>query len=188
MLSEKQLIKNCLQGNKSSQYELVKRYSKMLMAVCRRYARDEAAAKDVLQESLIRIFTHLEKYTPNEQGTFEGWLRTIAIRCSLTWINKSCFKQEIAPLEFPDHQSTEPEVYSYFGLEAINLLLKELPDGFRTIFNLNIVEGYSHKEIANLLDITESTSRSQLARARKMLQEKIKFHKKKMNPHEVGKF
>ena len=176
-LTEAQLISNCQKGVKSSQYELVKRYSGMLLSVCRRYARDEAMAKDVLQETLIRIFKNIDKY--EVRGSFEGWMRTIAINRSLQWIEKSCFKHELQPLTMPDDNLVEPAVYQDMSAEDILVLIKALPEGYRAVFNLNVVEGYSHREIGEMLNITEATSRSQLTRARKMLQSQLEQVKKK---------
>ncbi len=150
---------------------MVKRYSGMLLSVCRRYARDEAMAKDVLQETLIRVFQHIKNY--QDTGSFEAWMRQIAVRRSLQWLEKSSFKHELQPVEMPDNKLVEPEIYDRMGAEEIMDLLQELPTGFRTVFNLNVVEGYTHQEISHLLDITESTSRSQLMRARKLLREKL---------------
>ena len=172
MLSEKQLIKNCQRGVKSSQYELVKRYSNMLMTVCRRYAPDEAIAKDILQETLIRIFKNIDKF--EAIGSFEGWMRKIAVNSSLQWLRKSYLKKETLVFEFDQNNSVDPVVWSKLGTEEIIRLIQELPPGFRTVFNLNIIEGYSHKEIGETLGITESASRSQLTRARKLLQKKMK--------------
>jgi RNA polymerase sigma-70 factor (ECF subfamily) len=155
----------------------------MLMTVCRRYARDEAMAKDVLQETLIRIFQNIGKY--EHTGSFEGWMRRIAVRRSLQWLEKSSFQHELQPVAMPDEKLIEPTIYSQLGAEEIMALLKELPDGFRAVFNLNIIEGYTHKEIAELLGITESTSRSQLTRARKLLQEKL-IQLKKTSRYEVA--
>ncbi len=129
------------------------------------------AAKDVLQETLIRIFKYIHTYEPT--GSFEAWMRRIAVRCALTWLDKSCFQKEIELTHHHLDAGMEPEVYQYIGLEAIQQYIDELPLGFRTVFNLNVIEGYSHKEISALLGITESTSRSQLTRARKMLQKKL---------------
>lgn len=171
MLSEEQLIKDCQRGKKTSQYELVKRYSKMLMAACRRYVKDESSAKDVLQETFIRIFTNIKKYEPT--GPFENWMRRIAVRCALTALDKTAIKKEIALTAHHLTGSIEPEVYNYLGIETISRLIDELPLGYRTVFNLNVIEGYTHKEISELLQITESASRSQLTRAKKMLQKKI---------------
>ncbi|MEM9820567.1 MAG: RNA polymerase sigma factor [Bacteroidota bacterium] len=171
MLSERQIIEGCQARKKSSQKELVLRYSAMLMAACRRYVKDEATAKDVLQETFIRIFTHIDKYQPI--GPFENWMRRIAVRCALTWLDKSKFKKETELTVQHLNGAVEPDVYHYLGFEEINKLIDELPLGYRTVFNLRVVEGYSHKEIAELLEIQESASRSQLARAKRMLRKRI---------------
>ncbi len=171
MITEKQLIQDCQQGRKESQFLLVKRYSGMLMTTCRRYARDEAMAKDVLQETLIRIFGNISKYRPI--GSFEAWMRRIAVRCSLQWLEKSHFRRESPTEKFDKDQMMEPAIYNQLATENIIKAVQELPDGFRTVFNLNVIEGYSHKEIAELLNITESSSRSQLLRARRLLQKKL---------------
>jgi RNA polymerase sigma factor (sigma-70 family) len=167
LLSEKQIIEGCQQKVKSCQQELVRRYAKMLMSACRRYIKDESAVKDVLQETFIRIFTKIKKYEPI--GPFENWMRRIAVRCAFTWLDK----KEIELTHQHLNGSIEPEVYHYLGFEEINRLVDELPVGYRTVFNLNVVEGYPHKEIAELLEITGSASRSQLTRAKRMLQKKI---------------
>ena len=169
--SESQIIKGCQRGKKKSQYALVKRYSPVLMSLCRRYAPDEATAKDMLQESFIRIFANIEKYQPT--GSFEGWIKTITTRCALQWLNKHNLRQDLLNFDVCDDTSLEPEVYEKINAEDIILLIRELPVGFRTVFNLHVIEGYSHKEIAEMLEIEESTSRSQLGRARKLLQKRI---------------
>lgn len=171
MLTEKQLIEDCQRGVKTSQYELVRLYSPMLMAACRRYVKNEAIAKDVLQESLIRIFTNIKKYQPT--GPFENWMRRITVRCAFTALDKTKIKKEI---ELTDHHldsSVAPDVFNYLGLEELTRIIETLPIGYRTVFNLNVIEGYSHKEIGKFLQIKESASRSQLSRAKKLLQEKL---------------
>ncbi|MCG8327150.1 MAG: sigma-70 family RNA polymerase sigma factor [Chitinophagales bacterium] len=172
MITETQLIRDCKRGKKSSQYLLVQRYSGMLLSVCQRYTRDEAMAKDVLQESLIRIFQHIDRFDPSK-GSFEGWMRRIAIRRSIQWVQRSCFQHELTPISMPDKAIEVPAVYIDLEVADILQLVNSLPTGFRTVFNLFVIEGYSHKEIADLLGISENTSRSQLVRARKALQEKI---------------
>ncbi len=181
-MTEQQLIQDCREGVKSSQYLLVRRYASMLLSVCQRYARDEAMAKDVLQEVFLRIFQQIGSY--REQGSFEAWMRRIAVRRSLQWLERSCFNREQHPLEMPEPTADLPEVYAALGAEDIMALVHQLPAGFRTVFNLYVVEGYSHKEIASLLGISENTSRSQLVRARKMLQHQLTTTKNES--HEVA--
>ena len=177
MNSEQTLIANCQRGDKQSQYLLVERYSGMLMTVCRRYARDEAMARDVLQESLILIFLNIKKYKPT--GSFEGWMRRITINCSLQWIGKSYFKNESPTVEFEEKRGQEPVVFGQLAEEEIIRNIQNLPDGYRAVLNLFIIEGMSHKEIAKILNISEGTSRSQLLRAKKRLIEKMNDYPKK---------
>jgi len=172
LISEKQLIKDCQNGIKSSQYELVKRYSKMLMVICLRYVKEESNAKDVLQETLIRVFRSIGKYQAT--GSFEGWMKKIAVRCSLQWLEKNKARKEVYVMDINMDTHSESETLDTLTVEQISKLIEELPDGYQTVFNLNVVEGYDHKEIAELLNITESASRSQLVRARRLLQKKIK--------------
>lgn len=167
-MTEKQLIQDCQNGVKSSQYQLVKRYAGMLLSVARRYVSDEATAKDVLQEGLIKIFENIHKY--KHTGSFEGWMRTITIRCALAHLRKSHRAHEFHIIDQVAPEAALPEIFSQLGMEDIIRLIQQLPNGFREVFNLNIIEGYSHREIGELLGISESTSRSQLTRARKLLQ------------------
>jgi len=171
-VSEQQIISNCQQGDKRSQYLLVERYSGMLLTVCRRYARDDSMARDLLQETLILIFSNIKKYQPT--GSFEGWMRRIAINASLQWIGKSYFKNEAPTHEFEDEESSDPKVFSQLAQEEIIKHIQTLPDGYRTVLNLYIIEGLSHKEIADMLNISVNTSRTQLLRARKSLIQKMK--------------
>lgn len=182
-MTEKQLIQDCQNGKKASQYLLVQRYAGMLLSVCRRYAKDDSMAKDILQETLLRIFSNIGKYEPT--GSFEAWMRRIAVRRSLQWLEKSCFQHETQPLEMPDNQVLEPEINQYLSSEDIMKLVLELSPGYRAVFNMYVVEGYSHQEIAEILGISENTSRSQLARARQLLQQKL-VHLKITDRHEVG--
>jgi len=143
----------------------------MLMTVCRRYAPDESIAKDILQESLIKIFKNIDNYKPI--GSFEGWMRKITVRCALHWLRKSYLEKETQMTDLNANIGIEPDIWSKLRTEEIIQLIQELPDGFRTVFNLYTIEGFSHKEIGKMIGITESASRSQLSRARKLLQKKI---------------
>lgn len=177
-MTERELIRDCQRGIKASQFELVKRYSAMLLSVCRRYAQDQDTAKDMLQESLIRIFRHIHKY--KSTGSFEAWMRTIAVRCSIQWISKKHYEVESSVADWNEDQQLNPSVFDQYGVDEILGWVAELPLGFKTVFNLNVIEGYSHKEISELLGITESASRSQLVRARRLLQKKIELSKKRL--------
>lgn len=171
MFSQKKIIKGCLEGNRACQFELVKRYTGMLMSVCRRYATNDGLAKDILQESWIKIFRNIAQC--KDLDTLEAWMRTIAIRTAYSWNKKKHLHTEMRLDDLQHSELLAPDIFDKFGEEELIQLIQELPDGFRAIFNLNVIEGYSHKEIAEILEISESTSRSQLARARKVLQGKI---------------
>ena len=166
--TEQEIIRGCRKKDPYSQKLLVLQYSQKLMAVSFRYMKDHASAQDVLQESLIKILNAIPNY--REEGSFEGWMRRIVVNTALGYFDKSCYKKEqLSPLEILPEQSISPDVYSQLAAEELMSIINQLPEGFRMIFNLFAVEGYSHKEIAELLKIKESTSRSQLTRARKML-------------------
>jgi RNA polymerase sigma-70 factor (ECF subfamily) len=143
-----------------------------MMAVCLRYARHKAEAEDILQESFIRIFNHLAQF--QGKGSLEGWIRRIVINTALKHVQKMSFQKEgINGLENIPDMSIQPSVYNQLSEQELMALIARLPQGYRTVFNLAVLDGFSHAEIAQLLDIEEGTSRSQLAKARYMLQKFI---------------
>lgn len=172
-LTEKDLIDGCLKGDRTSQKDLFNMYAAKMLAVCRRYARHSAEAEDMCQEGFVRVFTSLDKY--KNKGSFEGWIRKIMVNTSLKKISKKSFQNEQIGIE--DYQENEsmisPEVFNKLSVDDLLRLVDELPDGYKIVFNLYAIEGYSHKEIAEVLQIEVSTSRSQLVKARRMLQKKI---------------
>ena len=167
----KKLIKNCQNGQKDAQFLLVKKYSPMLMTVCLRYSRDHASAQDALQETFIRIFRHIDKLSHSD--SFEAWMRTIAVRSSLQWINKKYFRKEVGTLDAIQDPKINANIVQQLHVEDLMKIIDALPTGFKTVFNLYEIEGYSHKEIAAMLHIAESTSRSQLGRAKSLLKKKL---------------
>ena len=170
-MTEKELIKGCIQEDRYYQQELFRRYAGKMLMVCMRYARHEMEAEDLLQDAFIKVFDNINKF--EYKGSFEGWIRRIVINTALKNYSKKCFKQEQIGLEnYPD-LPLEPEIYAHLQEEELLRLIAKLPEGYRLVFNLYAVEGYSHKEIADMLGIQESTSRSQLVKARKMLQAMI---------------
>jgi len=142
-----------------------------MLTVCRRYARHQAEAEDMLQDAFIKIFANLDQF--KFQGSLEGWIRRIVVNNALKNIKKSSFKNEQIGVETLPENSTEPIVYAQLNEEVLLNFIKELPDGYRFVFNLYVIEGFSHQEIAEKLGIEASTSRSQLVKARKLLQNKI---------------
>lgn len=170
-MTEHEIIRGCKQGVSHCQRALVERYSPMLFTVARRYGRDRHAAEDVLQEALMKIFRAIPKYEPT--GSFEAWMRRIVVTTSLQSLDKNWRQRESGNLDFAEEPAAPPDIFSQLGAEELLQLIARLPEGFRQIFNLHIIEQYPHTEIAVLLGITESTSRSQLTRARRLLQSMI---------------
>lgn len=142
------------------------------MGVCLRYVNDRETARDLLQDGFVKIFTSIDSYSGN--GSFEGWMRKIFVNCALEYLRKSDVLREAADLDHSAELITpESSVVSEMSAAELMKLVQELPAGFRAVFNLFAIEGYSHKEISDMLDITESTSRSQFTRAKQLLQRRI---------------
>lgn len=171
-MNEQQLIKGCREGERKAQKELYDLYSRKMMGVCLRYVSDRETARDLLQDGFVKVFTCIDSYQGS--GSFEGWMRRIFVNCALEYLRKSDVLREAADLDNAPELS-QPDCSAVSDLSAAELmqLVGELPAGFRTIFNLFAIEGYSHKEISEMLKITESTSRSQYTRARQLLQRRI---------------
>lgn len=170
------MIKGCIQKDASCQRMLFNTYAGKMMTVCLRYACDHAEAEDILQEAFIRVFTYIAQY--KNEGSFEGWIRRIVVTTALKIINKR--KIRFNELNDAVEGSAHTESYALTNLTEGELLkmINALPDGYRLVFNLNAIEGYSHEEIAKMLNIQPGTSRSQLVKARRMLQDQIKLFQK----------
>lgn len=169
--TEKEILKACLKGDRQAQKDLFYLYSGKMMAVCLRYARNQQEAEDILQDGFIRVFTYLHEF--NYAGSFEGWVRRIIINTAIKHTQKKSFTNEGTGLEHIKEDSVDPDVLSMLSEAELIKMISELPDGYRAIFNLFAIEGYSHKEIAELLNIEEGSSRSQLVKARRILQSKV---------------
>lgn len=170
-LTEKQLVKLCMKEDRRAQQEVFRRYAGKIFTVCRRYTRHRLEAEDILQDAFIKVFDKI--HTFKMEGSFEGWIRRIAVNIALKNYQKKSFQNEQIGLESYQEESADPTVFAHLGEEELLKLIEELPQGYRVVFNLYAIEGYSHKEISETLDIGESTSRSQLMKARKMLQGKV---------------
>lgn len=170
-MGEKELIDGCLQGDKAYELALYQRYAGKMMTVCRLYARHKEEAEDLLQDSFIKVFTNLPKF--QNKGSLEGWVRRIVVNTALKYVKKSSFKkEEIGVAEYLDPGIAET-IISKLSADEIIEIIGKLPTGYKIVFNLYAIEGYSHKEIGEILDIKESTSRSQLVKARRLLKSQI---------------
>ncbi len=172
-LFDLKLIESCIKGNRSSQKALYDRLASRMFPVCLRYVGDRILAEDVLQEGFVTLFTRLESYKGD--GSFEGWARKIFVTTALMELRKKDALKMSEDLEVVKGMKGDLTTQSQsLGYKELMRMVMELPPGFRTVFNLYAIEGYSHKEISDMLGITESTSRTQLSRARILLQNKIK--------------
>ncbi|MBX7225650.1 MAG: RNA polymerase sigma factor [Chitinophagales bacterium] len=165
------LLKGSLQNDRECQFKLYNLLSSKMYAVCLRYVKDREMAEDLLQEGFVKVFSNLEKYRGD--GSFEGWVRKIFVNTAIEYYRKSTRMYPIVNL---DHAVNDDNVIAFVDdleVEDLMKMIHKLSPGYRTVFNLYVIEGYSHKEIAELLNITEGTSKSQLARARYLLQDMI---------------
>ena len=167
------LIEACMKGDRAAQKVLFDRLAPRMFPLCIRYVGDRALAEDILQDGFITLFTKLDSY--KGEGSFEGWARRIFVTTALMSLRKKDALKMSDDLEMARGLKTETSTQVQdIGYKELMELIMTLPPGFRTVFNLYAVEGYSHKEIAEMLGITETTSRTQLSRARVWLQERIK--------------
>jgi len=174
-MDEKKLIQACLNEEEAAQKHLYDLFAPKMYFVCLRYARHDLEAQDMLQDGFIKVFDHLGSFKSN--GSFEGWVRRIMVNTSLNHCRKSSFKKEQIGIEDYQDRVVDPKAISALGEQELLKIIQQLPDGYRMVFNLYVIEGYSHKEIGELLDVTESTSRSQLSKAKKWMQIELEKHK-----------
>jgi len=171
-LTIEDIVSGCLKGHSNCQRELVNRYSATLYSVCLRYMADQAKAKDVLQETFIRVFKSIKSFD-SSKGALSSWMRRIAINQCLKTIEKDKIKFTHLSVDYNNSVSIEPSVIHNMEAEDLMKVIQTLPDGYRQVFNLSVIEGYSHKEIANKLGIQEVSSRSNLSRAKNILKNKL---------------
>jgi len=171
-MEEQELIKGCIAARPKAQKALFDIYAPKLYVVCLRYMKDQMRAQDVLQDTFVKIFAHIGNY--KSEGAFEGWLKKIAVNTSLDQLRKDKKLLTDVSLDDVSHKIAHQD-YSVEKLMADDLLklVQALPDGYRTVFNLFAIEGFSHQEIAQQLSISESTSKTQYLRARAYLKERI---------------
>lgn len=168
------IIEGCIKGDRASQQLLYKRLASKLMSVCIRYTHSRQEAEDCLQDSFMKIFGSLASF--KHQGVIEAWARKITVNTLINYLEKN--KKYKLHADIDDNLEIEVLIYHQTNLIANEELLSiigRLPQMFKVIFNLHAIEGYSHKEIAEILNITESTSRSYLSRAKELL---VKMHEK----------
>lgn len=168
---EKELVKACLNGSREAQYRLYYSYAPRMMSTALRYVSDSDVAQDILQDAFIKVFASLESFSG--LGSLENWIRRIVVNVALEYLRHNDVLREAVELGELYTSPINPTVLDKFSADELMAVIVSLPPGFRTIFNMYAIEGYSHKEIAQKLGITESTSRSQYNRARALIQKKL---------------
>mgnify|MGYP003307366882 CR=1 FL=1 len=166
------LVEQSIKGNRNAQRKIFDALSSKMFAVCLRYMGDRESAEDVLQNGFVTLFSKIDTYSG--EGSFEGWARKIFVNTALMSLRKKDALRQSEDVEAAwDVADESPTPIQKIGYSDLLRMISELPPGFRTVFNMYVIEGFSHKEIAESLGVSENTSRSQLQRARAMLQKKI---------------
>jgi len=171
--SDEEILIGCLKQNRKYQQALYQRFCRKMMSVCLRYAKDDMQAEDFLQDGFIKVFTKLDQF--KSEGSLEGWVRRVIVNTALQTLRSN----KNSPITADDIDDIRPigandDTIERMSADELHCIIKKLPTGYRTIFNLYVVEEFTHKEIAEQLGISEGTSKSQLARARMLLQKMIK--------------
>ncbi len=172
-VSEQTLIDLCKKGDRKAQRAIYDKLAPRMFPLCLRYVCDRNLAEDLLQDGFVTLFSKIGSYKGN--GSFDGWARKIFVTTALMYLRRNDAIRQSDDIEYARHLSSESsDQLQDIGYKELMKLIASLPTGFRTVFNLNVIEGYSHKEIGDMLGISEVTSRTQLSRARVILQDKIK--------------
>lgn len=167
-----EIIKGCKAGKVKDQERLFNLFSEELFGVCLYYSRDHSEAEDLLHEGFLKIFQHINTY--RYQGSFEGWIRRIMINTSLERFRKERHLHPLSEVENTVEDVMEENIIGQISTRDLVKMIQDLSPRYRMVFNLYAVEGYSHKEISTMLGITEGTSKSNLARARAILQRNVR--------------
>lgn len=173
-ISDSDLIRGCMESDRRMQEELYRRFSPRMYAVCLRYAGNAEEAEDILQEGFIKVFKKLDSF--RHEGSFEGWIRRIFVNTAIEHFRRKKYLLPVTEKEENTIEGKYISVLDELGAKDIMALVQELSPGYRTVFNMYVVEGYTHKEIADQLGISEGTSKSQLSRAKVILQDMVRTH------------
>jgi RNA polymerase sigma-70 factor (ECF subfamily) len=170
------IINGCLKGSRRDQELLYRRYAPSLYAVCLQYSDNDEEARDILQEGFIKIFTNLSHF--KYEGSFEGWMRRIIVNTALEKYRSRNRLYMVEDIDMIPEPFVDPDNEDYSGLDAGDLMeiIRMLPPKYRMVFNLFALEGYSHREISRMINISEGTSKSNLARARMILQRRVEAY------------
>lgn len=186
-MSEEAILQGCLKNQPAAQQELYSKYSPKMLSVCYRFARNREDAEDMLQEGFIRVFTQIHQF--QSKGSFEGWIRRIIVHTCINHLKKhKKFNDSVDIAQAHTLQVREDSVPSIIQAKQVVECIRMLPIGYRTVLNLFAIDGYTHREIAGMLDIEESTSRSQYTRAKAMLEQILIQKKIIFRPQKQGEW
>jgi RNA polymerase sigma factor (sigma-70 family) len=166
-----QLITRCKAGERQAQALLYKQFAAKMLGVCMRYATDKMEAEDMLQNGFVKLFNKLNDY--RGEGSFEGWVRRIMVHSAIEYYRKHHKMFQMVDVADMDEPSVNPAVIANMGAKDLLALIQQLSPGYKMVFSLYAIEGYSHKEIGEMMGITEGASKSQLSRARTILKDMI---------------
>lgn len=170
--NEKKLVKRAVAGNRAAQHAIYEQFSPKMLSVCRQYIKDVHFAEDVMVSGFVKVFKYLSAF--EHRGSFEGWIRKIMVHESISFLRKRQFV--VYDDEVLSTKATfEDDLSDLENVEHIQALIDQLPQGYKMVFVLYAVEGYKHNEIAELLNISEGTSKSQLSKARRVLQDNLRL-------------
>lgn len=179
-ISEQQLIEGCIKGERRLQEEFYKVFAPRMLSICLRYAGDYCQAEDMLQEGFIRAYANLHKF--RSEGSFEGWMKRIFVNTAIEGYRKNQVTRNMMQVEDMKNDLVQRDDFHHLSANDLINMVQRLSPGYRTVFNLYAIEGYSHQEIADLLSINIGTSKSQLARARYLLQKMV------LNSQKINKY
>lgn len=174
MISESDLVEGCRQGDRKLQKELYERFAPKMFGVCLRYAGTTEEAEDILQEGFVKVFNKIGSF--RGEGSFEGWIRRIIVNTAIEHFRRKTYLQPVTEREEETVESDYLSVLDSLAEKDIIGLVQQLSPGYRSVFNMYVVEGYTHKQIGELLGISEGTSKSQLSRAKAILQDLVRTH------------
>ncbi|MEH0155286.1 RNA polymerase sigma factor [Limibacter armeniacum] len=176
-MTEKELVEGCVEGNRKAQKRLFELYAPNMLAVAARYSKSIAEAEDILQDAFIKIFDKISTFKGD--ATIGAWIKRIVINTALNSQRRKLYDQPMEEVDDRNYHDMQNIVLSDYSFNELLGMIQSLPSGCQIIFNLYAIEGYSHKEIADQLDISEGTSKSQYSRAKQLLQQKIKLEDRK---------
>ena len=171
-MNDSALVKKCIDGDQRAQRMLFEKFAPKMLGVCMRYAKNTEQAEDVLQDGFVKVFTKLSHYKGG--GSWEGWIRRVVVNTALDQIRKNTKFQDNIALDDVDYKlELKGNVLETLAAEDLMGMINEMPSGYKVVFSMFAIEGYSHKEIAEELNVSENTSKSQYSRARAYLKKKL---------------